>query len=328
MKAFVTGATGFIGANLVHTLLARGVEVRALVRGGTSLANIQRLNIDVVEGDLSDKASLAAAMSGCETLFHVAALYSLWKRDAEALYRSNVQGTANILDAAADAGVERIVYTSSVSAIGVPQPGTLANEETTTTVGQLVSEYKKSKFLAELEAKKRADRGQHIVIVNPSTPIGPYDIKPTPTGEIVLRFLNRQMPAYVDTGLNIIDVDDVVEGHLLALEKGRSGERYILGNRNLTFKELLDILSGITGLPAPTVRVPHFIPLIAAYIDEGILSRFGKTPSVSIYSVKMSRKAMYYDSSKAVRELGLPQSPIEGALKKAVQWFRDNGLSS
>lgn len=326
MQAFVTGATGFIGANVVRTLLAKGIEVSALVRSGSDRRNIDGLPIRLVEGDLSDTNRLTHAMQGCDALFHVAAHYSLWRSDSDLLFRANVEGTRNVLDAADRAGIKRIVYTSSVSAIGVPAAGEVASEKTETSLDRLVSDYKKTKFLAEQEALARAARGQHIVIVNPSTPIGPYDIKPTPTGEIVLRFLNRAMPAYVETGLNVIDVEDVAAGHLLALERGRSGQRYILGNRNLTFKELLDILESITGLKAPRVRVPHFIPLAVAAIDELILGRLGKKPDVSFDSVRMSKKAMYYDSSKAVRELGLPQSNIEGALRKAVEWFRIMGM--
>ena len=327
MRAFVTGATGFVGANVVRALLAKGFDVKALVRRGSDRRNVDGLPIHKVEGDLSNIDNLTSALPGCDALFHVAARYSLWRSESEELFRSNVQGTRNILDAADRAGVSRIVYTSSVAAIGVPPPGEAANEETETSVGQLVSDYKKTKFLAEQEVLARAAKGQHIVVVNPSTPIGPYDVKPTPTGEIILRFLNRKMPAYVETGLNIIDVEDVAAGHVLALERGRPGQRYILGNKNLTFKELLDMLESITGLKAPTVRVPHFIPLAAAFVDELILGRMGKKPSVSFDSVRMSKKAMYYDSSKAVRELGLQLSSIENAIRKAVNWFRENGLA-
>jgi dihydroflavonol-4-reductase len=325
MKVFVTGGTGFVGANLVRALLSSGYEVRALIRAGSSQKNVKNLPIERVTGDLSNHKTLTEAMAGCDALAHVAAHYSLWRADGPSLYSANVEGTRNILEAAADAGVGRVVYTSSVAALGVPAPGQVADETLQTTADQLVSDYKKSKFLAEQVALQRAAAGQHIVVVNPSTPIGAYDVKPTPTGEIVLRFLNRQMPAYVDTGLNLIDVEDVAQGHILALERGKPGERYILGNRNVTLKDMLDMLAAVTGLKAPTVRVHHLIPLVAAYIDEGILSRLGKRPGVSIDSVKMSMTAMYYDSSKAVRELGLPQSPVEGALEKAVRWFRDNG---
>jgi dihydroflavonol-4-reductase len=327
MRVFTTGSTGFIGANVTRALLDSGYKVRALVRRGADTRNIDGLDLERYEGDLSKPAELQAGMTGCNAVIHVAALYSLWRSDAEALYRSNVDGTVNILEAAAAAGVKRIVYTSSVAALGVPRPGQIGDERLETNAQALVSDYKKSKYLAEREALRRAGQGQDIVIVNPSTPIGPFDIKPTPTGDIVLRFLKGKMPAYVDTGLNMVDVEDVARGHVLALERGRSGERYILGNRNLTLKNLLEILSRITGIKAPRARVPHIIPLAVAYVDEGILSRLGKRPGVSIYAVKMSRKAMYYDSSKAVRELGLPQSPIEAALEKAVRWFRQNGYT-
>ncbi|HEY6331916.1 MAG TPA: hopanoid-associated sugar epimerase, partial [Blastocatellia bacterium] len=319
MKAFITGATGFVGANVVRALLADGFQVRALVRPGANSANIDDLDTERVSGSLADRATLRSAMRGCEAVFHVAAFYSLWKADGKALYRANVDGSRNIFQAAEEAGVNRIVYTSSVAALGVPPPGQIGDESLQTSEAQLVSDYKKSKYLAEQEALARARRGQHIVIVNPSTPIGAFDIKPTPTGEIVLRFLNKGMPAYVDTGLNIVDVEDVARAHILALERGRPGERYILGNRNLTLKELLDILSGLTGIKAPTVQIPHIFPLMVALVDEGVLSRLGKKPSVSINSVAMSSKAMYYDSAKAVRELGMRQSPIEGALEKAVR---------
>ena len=325
MRVFVTGSTGFVGASVTRALLDAGFRVRALVRRGADTRNIDDLHIERIEGDLSEIDPLRRGMIDCEAVFHVAALYSLWRSDAEALYRSNVDGTTNILDAAAAAGVRRVVYTSSVAALGVPRRGEVGDERLETTAADLVSEYKKSKYLAEHVALKRASLGQDIVIVNPSTPIGPFDIKPTPTGEIVLRFLNGKMPAYVDTGMNIVDVEDVARGHVLALERGRSGERYILGNRNVTLKQLLHMLSGVTGIKAPGTRVPHILPLAVAYIDEGVLSRLGKRPGVSIYAVKMSQKAMYYDSSKAIRELGLPQSPIEGALEKAVRWFRQNG---
>jgi dihydroflavonol-4-reductase len=327
MRVFVTGSTGFVGANVTRALLDAGAEVRALVRSGADARNIDGLGIERVEGDLSQTDTLRKAMIGCDAVIHVAALYSLWRSDAQALYKSNVEGTINTLEAAAAAGVNRVVYTSSVAALGVPRAGQIGDERLETSAHELVSDYKKSKYLAEQEALKRARQGQDIVIVNPSTPIGPYDMKPTPTGEIVLRFLRGRMPAYVDTGLNIVDVEDVARGHVSALERGQKGERYILGNRNLTLKELLDILSGVTGIRAPRTRVPHVLPLAAAYIDEGILSRLGKRPSVSIYAVKMSQKAMYYDSSKAIRELGFPQSPIQGALEKAVRWFKENGYA-
>ncbi|HMV47068.1 MAG TPA: NAD-dependent epimerase/dehydratase family protein [Blastocatellia bacterium] len=325
MKAFVTGATGFIGGNLVRALLADGHQVRTLVRPQSDRRNIAGLPIELAAGDLDDPRRLTDQLTGCDNVFHVAAHYSLWAKDRDAIYRANLAGTKNLLAAAQTAKIKRFIHTSSVAAIGVPPAGTLANEETQTTLDALVSDYKKSKFLAEQAAREAARKGLDVVIVNPSTPIGAHDVKPTPTGEIILRFLQDRMPAYVHTGLNLIDVDDVVRGHLLAWQKGRTGERYILGHRNLTLKEMLEVLAVITGKPAPRFAVPHVLPLSVAFVDEMILARyFGKTPQVSFYSVRMSQKAMYYDSSKAVRELGLPQSSIENAIEKAVRWFQAN----
>jgi dihydroflavonol-4-reductase len=325
MKAFVTGATGFIGGNLARALLDDGHQVRLLVRPASDRRNVAGLPAEMVEGDLEDPQKLAEQMAGCDAVFHVAAHYSLWAKDRDSIYRANVDGTKNMLAAARLATVKRFVHTSSVAAIGVPAPGECGTEETRTSLEELVSDYKKSKFLAEQAARQAAREGLDVVIVNPSTPVGACDVKPTPTGEIILRFLQDRMPAYVHTGLNLIDVEDVARGHILAWRKGRTGERYILGNRNLSLKELLEILGAITGKRAPRIALPHFIPLAAAYLDEMVLARLGKTPQVSVSSVRMSQKAMYYDSSKAVRELGLPQNPIEVALEKAVRWFEDNG---
>lgn len=326
MRAFVTGATGFVGGNLVRALLADGFQVRTLVRPGSDYRNLAGLPVEIVSGDLDSQTILTEQVAGCEVIFHVAAHYSLWRQDAATIYRANVTGTENLLAAAQQAGTKRFIHTSSVAAIGVPAPGTLGSESTQTTLAELVSAYKKSKYLAEQAALKAARAGLDVVIVNPSTPIGAYDVKPTPTGEIVLRFLQNRMPAYVHTGLNLIDVEDVARGHILAWQKGRAGERYILGNQNVTLKEMLQRLAAITGKPVPRIAVPHFIPLAVAFVDELILARYcGKTPQVSFDSVQMSRKAMYYDAAKAVRELGLPQQPIERALEKAVRWFEANG---
>jgi dihydroflavonol-4-reductase len=326
MYAFVTGATGFIGCNLVRALLAGGHRVRALVREGSDRRNLAGLPVEQVMGDLDDRKRLAEQIAGCEAVFHLAAHYSLWRSDRESIYRANVGGTENLLAAASAARVKRFIHTSSVAAIGVPPPDRFGTEEQQTSLAELVSDYKKSKFLAEQAAQNAVRKGLDVVIVNPSTPIGPYDIKPTPTGEIILRFLRGRMPAYVHTGLNLIDVEDVAAGHIRAWQMGRTGERYILGNRNLTLKELLEILSALTGKRAPRISVPHFIPLVAAYVDEMILARyFNKTPQISLYSVQMSQHPMYYDASKAVRELGLPQSPVVKAVEKAVEWFEANG---
>ncbi|MCI0661610.1 MAG: NAD-dependent epimerase/dehydratase family protein [Acidobacteria bacterium] len=326
MQAFVTGATGFIGSNLVHELLVDGHRIRALVRAGSDQRNIAQLPVELVTGDLDNRQKLVDQIAGCDVIFHLAARYSLWASDSEEIYQANVSGTKNLLAAARTARVKRFIHTSSVAAIGVSPANTLGTEETQTTLEELVSDYKKSKFLAEQAARNAVREGLDVVIVNPSTPIGPCDVKPTPTGEIILRFLQDRMPAYVHTGLNLIDVKDVARGHILAWRRGRIGERYILGHRNLTFKEMLEMLAAITGKSAPRFAIPHFIPLAVAYLDEMVLARyFGKTPQVSLFSVQMSQKAMYYDSSKAVRELGLPQSPIENALEKAVRWFEENG---
>ncbi|MBD1854103.1 MULTISPECIES: hopanoid-associated sugar epimerase [Leptolyngbya] len=323
MKAFVTGGTGFVGANLVRLLLQQGYEVKALARPNARLDNLNGLEIELISGDLNDP-DLARSMQGCDCLFHVAAHYSLWQRDRDLLYQSNVLGTRNVLAAAKAAGIERSVYTSSVAAIGIDPSGQPTTEQYQSPVEKLIGDYKQSKYWAEQEAVKAARSGQDIVIVNPSTPIGAYDIKPTPTGDIVVRFLERRMPTYVETGLNFVHVQDVAWGHLLALQKGKSGERYILGNQNLSLKQLLDELSQITGLSAPARSIPVWIPLSVAWIDETILTKFGKKPSIPVDGVRMSKQPMYYDASKAIRELGLPQTHIHIALKDAVDWFQEN----
>jgi len=324
-KAFVTGGTGFVGANLVRLLLKKGYQVRALVRQDSRLDNLTGLDVELVKGDLTD-SDLANQMTGCEVLFHVAAHYSLWQTDRDRLYQANVIGTRNILAAARQAGIERSVYTSSVAAIGAGDHSQPVDETHQSPVGELIGHYKKSKYWAEQEAIKAVQAGQDIVIVNPSTPIGAWDLKPTPTGEdIILRMLRRKMPAYVETGLNFIHVEDVAQGHLLALQKGKSGDRYILGHQNLTLKQLLDQLSQLTGLSAPSRSIPAWIPLSVAWVDERILAPLGKTPTVPIDGVRMSQHAMYYDATKAVRDLGLPQTPIYTALKDAVDWFVSNG---
>jgi dihydroflavonol-4-reductase len=320
MRVFITGATGFVGANVARLLLEKGYTVRALVRPKSSLANLQGLEIERVEGDLGNLA-LADLMRGCQAVFHVAAHYSLWQADRDQLYRSNVLGTRNILAAARQAGVERTVYTSSVAAIGVRTDGQIADETYQSPVEKLVGDYKKSKYWAEQEAYAAVRQGQDIVIVNPSTPIGPWDIKPTPTGDLILRFLRRQMPFYVNTGLNLIHVQDVAAGHLLALEKGKTGDRYILGHENITLQQILSILATLTGLPAPQGTLPAWIPLSVAWVDERILARLGKHPTVPLDGVRMSQQLMFYDASKAQQQIGLPQTPIRSALKEAVDWF-------
>jgi dihydroflavonol-4-reductase len=321
----VTGGTGFVGAHVVRALLARGETVRCLVRPGSRRSNLEGLPVDLVEGDLRDPSSLSRALRGVSTLYHVAADYRLWAKDPEELYRSNAGGTGNVLAAAAEGGVSRVVYTSSVGALGLTKDGSPADERTPVRREEVVGHYKKSKFDAERVAEERAASGLPVVIVNPSTPVGELDVKPTPTGQVIVDFLNRRIPAYVDTGLNLIDVRDVAEGHLLAAEKGRPGEKYILGHRNMTLKEILDALGRITGLPAPGLRLPHFVPLAVAAVDTVVSGALGRAPRVSLESVRMARHRMFFDASKAVRELGLPQSPVEEALARAVVWFRENG---
>ena len=321
-SAFVTGASGFVGANLVRTLLERGWRVRALVRGeAPSLAG---LDVELIRGDLF-APELAGAMRGCDALFHVAATYSLWRRDRAVLLRANVEGTRSVLAAARRAGVPRTVHTSSVAAIGVRPDGRPADESYQSPPERLIGAYKRSKYLAEAEARLAFAAGQDVVIVNPTTPVGPWDAKPTPTGEIVVRLLNGRMPAYVDTGLNVIDVRDVAAGHVGAYERGVAGERYILGHENLTLLALLERLASIAGRPAPRIRLPHAIPLAYAAFGEYVLAPIGVTPDVSLESVRMAKQRMFYTAEKAVSELGLPQSPVTGALLDAVTWFRDHG---
>lgn len=320
----VTGATGFVGSHVARKLLARGEKVRVLVRRNSSRKNLEHCEVEVVYGDLSDSASLEKALRGCRYLYHVAADYRLWTPDPMILYRTNVQGTRNILEAAGRAGVERIVYTSTVGALGISANGHFANEETPVSLADMIGHYKRSKFLAEHEVLAMATQGLPVVIVNPSTPVGPGDVKPTPTGQLIVDFANGRMPAYVETGLNLIDVEDVAQGHLLAMEKGVVGERYILGCRNLSFKEILDILAAITKRPSPVWRMPRGVALGLAAISTGMSVFTQQPPRIPWEGVRMSGKKMFFDSSRAVRDLGLPQSSIEEALGKAVYWFQEN----
>ncbi len=324
--AFVTGGSGFVGANLVRLLIAQGWKVKALVRNPEQAMTLQGLDLQLIPGDLNIP-NLSTLMANCQALFHVAAHYSLWRKDEKKLYESNVLGTRHILKAAQAAGVERVVYTSSVAAIGVDPSGQPGTEAYQSPPEKLISEYKKSKYWAEQEAHQAIQRGQDIVIVNPTTPIGPWDVKPTPTGDLILRFLKNQMPAYVDTGLNLIHVEDVAWGHLLAYEKGKTGERYILGNQNLSLKEILEKLAAITAKPAPQFTIPVVVPLVVAWMDEMLLSKLGKTPSVPVDGVLMAKQKMYYDARKAIHELDLPQTPVDKALEEAVAWFLAHGYA-
>lgn len=328
MKVFLTGATGFIGGHLLRSLLEAGAEVRCLTRAESLLRNLDGLDVEVVTGDLRDGGSLRSGLEGCEMVFHCAADYRLYSKNPEELYESNVEGTRNLLQAAAEAGAERVVYTSSVGALGLNPDGSPADEETPVTLEDMVGHYKRSKFLAERVADEWIEKGLPIVVVNPSTPVGEGDLKPTATGQMIVDFLNRKTPAYVDTGLNLVDVRDVALGHVRAAEKGRVGEKYILGNRDMSLLEIFQTLGGLTGLPAPKVRVPHWLPLGWAALDTGFSRLVGRTPGVPLEAVRLSRYKMYFDASKAVRELGLPQTPIEQALQRAVDWYRTNGYVS
>jgi len=325
MKSFVTGATGFVGCHVVRRLLAAGDSVRVLVRPASNLRALEGLPVEFEEGDLRDRGSLDAALHGIDRVFHVAADYRLWSARPEEMYESNVGGTRNVLEAAQRAGVGRFVYTSTVATVAVPRGDALPNEETRAKVGEMIGHYKRSKFLAEEEAMTAASTGFSVVIVNPTTPVGPLDWKPTPTGRIVVDFMNGRMPAYVDTGLNVVGVDDVAAGHLLAAERGRSGERYILGARNMTLKEILEALAQITGRPAPWVRLPHFVALAAAHVDEWVSRARGRVPQIPVEGVKIARHRMFVDGSKATRELGYQPGPVEAALAQAVEWYGANG---
>jgi dihydroflavonol-4-reductase len=326
MKAFVTGATGFLGSHVARFLAAEGGELRVLVRPTSNLKNLEGLNAETAAGDLRDPASIDKAMSGCDTVFHVAADYRLWARDPEEMYRSNVEGTRAILEAARKNGVRRVVYTSSVATMGFTRNGNPADEDSPVTLPNMIGHYKRSKFMAEQIALETGRSGMHVVVVNPTTPVGEQDIKPTPTGRIILDFLKRKFPAYVDTGLNLVDVTECARGHVAALERGKSGERYILGGENLTLKQILDKLGAITGLPSPTVKLPYFFAFAAAAVDETVTGRIlHREPRATIDAVRMGRKKMFATSAKAERDLGWKIVPAENALRRAVEWFRSNG---
>jgi dihydroflavonol-4-reductase len=331
MLAFVTGATGFLGSHVARVLAEQGAELRLLVRPASNLRNLEGLNADRVIGDLRDPASMEKVLSGCDALFHVAADYRLWVRDPEEMYRSNVEGTRSLLDAARKQGVRRIVYTSSVATMGFTSgskttSGSLADESSPVALADMIGHYKRSKFLAEQVAIKAAKSGADVVVVNPTTPIGERDIKPTPSGRIVVDFLKRKFPAYVETGLNLVDATECARGHIQALEKGRAGERYILGGENLTLKQILDRLAAITGLPSPSVKLPYLFALATGVVDEMVTGRLlGREPRATIDAVRMGRKMMFVSSAKAERELGWRTVSVEGALRRSVDWFRSNG---
>jgi dihydroflavonol-4-reductase len=331
MICFVTGASGFVGANLVHELEAQGHSVKALLRPGADTRGLDGSQYEYIEGDLSNRKFLTSAIRGCDWCFHVAASYSLWMRDYRPMYAANVEGTRHVLQAAADTGCERIVYTSTVGCIGLPDESTgdikPTNEQCYASLEQMTNHYKRSKWQAEQVALELAEKGAPIVIVNPTAPVGPRDVKPTPTGKVILDFLNRAMPGYVDTGLNWVHVRDVCQGHILAADLGRVGERYILGNAegNWSLQHAFGVLEELTGIPAPKMKVPYWIALTAAYFDEALAKITCKPPKAPLAGVRMAKYKMFFDPSKAINELGLPQTPPQQALADAVNWFRENG---
>ena len=325
MKAFVTGATGFVGSHVARALAEQGAELRLLARPSSRKENIADLRADVATGDLCQPESLRKAMQGCDVVFHVAADYRIWVRDPDQMYRANVEGTRAVIQAAQACGVRQVIYCSSVATMGFTQSGQIVDEDTPVSLSDMVGHYKRSKFMAEQIALEAGRNGANVVVVNPTTPIGERDIKPTPTGRIIVDFLNRKFPAYVDTGLNLADVKEVARGHLLAMEKARPGERYILGGENLTLKQILDRLAALTGLPSPNLKVPHAVAMGFAAFDQfftGIVR--GKEPRATIDAVKMGRKKMFASSAKAERELGYRIVPVEDALRRAVEWFCAN----
>lgn len=328
MLVFLTGATGFLGSHVARVLAEQGARLRLLVRPSSDLRNVESLPGDRVIGDLRDAEPIARALEGCEAVFHVAADYRIWVRDPVEMYRSNVDGTRALIAAARKAGVRRFVHTSSVATMGFTGDGTLADEDSPVSLEDMIGPYKRSKFMAEQVAIEAAHAGQDVVVVNPTTPVGERDLKPTPTGRIVVDFLKKKFPAYVDTGLNLVDATECARGHLAAFEKGKRGERYILGGENLTLKQILDKLAAITGLPSPTVEVPHFVAMGAAVVDELWTGRIrGREPRATVDAVRMGRKKMFVRSAKAERDLGWKIVPVEDALRRAVTWFRANGYA-
>ncbi|MFZ1009203.1 MAG: hopanoid-associated sugar epimerase [Candidatus Sulfotelmatobacter sp.] len=325
MLAFVTGATGFLGSHVARVLAAQGAQLRLLVRPTSNLKNLEGLKAETATGDLRDSASLEKAMADCDTVFHVAADYRLWVRDPAEMYRSNVEGTKAILAAARKNSVRCMVYTSSVATVGFAGNGHPADEDSPVSLADMIGHYKRSKFMAEQVAVEAGRGGMRVVTVNPTTPVGEQDVKPTPTGRIIVDFLKRKFPAYVETGLNLVDARECARGHIAALEKGKSGERYILGGENLTLKQILDKLGVISGLPSPKVKLPYFVAYAAGAVDQMVQGRLlGREPRATIETVRMGKKKMWASSGKAERDLGWETVPVDDALSRAVAWFQAN----
>jgi dihydroflavonol-4-reductase len=328
MKIFLTGATGFVGHHVACALAAQGAELRLLVRKSSNLKNLEGIGGETCVGDLAEPESLRAALEGCHAVVHVAADYRLWIPDPDAMYKANVDGTRELLRMAREAGVGRFVYTSSVATMHFRTDGIVSNEDTPVSLADMVGHYKRSKFLAEREAIKAAEAGQQVIVLNPTTPIGPNDAKPTPTGRIFVDFLNRKFPAYVDTGLNLVDVSEVARTHVLALTAGTPGRRYILGGENLTLKQILDKMAAITGIPSPTVEIPFAVAATYAFFEEWITGRIrGKEPRATLEEVRMGRKKMFASSARAQQELGFRIVPVYPAMRAAIEWFRANGFA-
>jgi len=327
MKLFITGATGFVGSHVAALAAARGADLRLLARKTSNTANLPK-NAELILGDLREPSAFASALVGCDAILHVAADYRLWVPDPADMYKANVEGTRELLRLAGEAGVPRVVYTSSVATMGFKTDGTIVDEATPVSEADMIGHYKRSKWMAEQVALEAARSGQQVIILNPTTPIGAMDMKPTPTGRIVVDFLNKNFPAYVDTGLNLVDVSEIARMHLVALQKGTPGERYILGGENLTLKQILDRLATITGLPSPKHKVPHAIAMAYAFFEETITGKLrGKEPRATVEAVRMGQKMMFASSAKAERELGLRVLPVEEALRSACRWFIANGYA-
>ena len=328
MRVFITGSTGFVGSHVARHYAAESASLRLLTRKTSRLDALEGIDAEQVTGDLREPEKLRSALIGCDALVHVAADYRLWVRDPDEMYAANVAGTRELLKLARETGVQRVVYTSSVATMGFKADGTIINEDTPVSLKDMIGHYKRSKFLGEQEAIQAAKAGQHVMILNPTTPIGPGDVKPTPTGRIIVDFLNRKFPAYVDTGLNLVDVNEVARMHVVALDRGTSGERYILGGENLTLKQILDRMSAITGLPSPKTKVPHGVAMAFAFFDETITGKLrGKEPRATVEAVRMGKKMMFASSTKAERELGFRVVPVYSALRSSIDWFIANGYA-